>query len=38
VVVGRGARLFESADIELRLLEARPLVSGAVLMRYEVGD
>jgi len=34
VVVGRGARLFESADVPLRLLEARPFVSGAVLLRY----
>jgi dihydrofolate reductase len=34
VVVGRGARLFESADVTLRLLEARPFVSGAVLLRY----
>ncbi len=36
VVVGRGARLFESADAGLRLLETRPFVSGAVLLRYEV--
>jgi dihydrofolate reductase len=35
VVVGRGARLFESADVSLRLLETRPFVSGAVLLRYE---
>jgi dihydrofolate reductase len=34
VVVGRGTRLFESADLELRLLETRPFVSGAVLLRY----
>jgi dihydrofolate reductase len=34
VVVGRGARLFESADIRLRQLETRPFVSGAVLLRY----
>lgn len=34
VVVGRGARLFESADVELELLEARPFVSGAVLLSY----
>jgi len=34
VVVGRGARLFESADIKLKLLETRPFVSGAVLLRY----
>ena len=36
VVVGRGARLFEFADVELELLEARPFVSGAVLLRYAV--
>jgi dihydrofolate reductase len=36
VVVGRGARLFESADFELELLEARPFVSGVVLLRYAV--
>jgi len=34
VVVGRGARLFESADAPQRLLEARPFASGAVLLRY----
>ena len=34
VVVGRGARLFESVDVKLELLEARPFVSGAVLLRY----
>jgi dihydrofolate reductase len=34
VVVGRGARLFESADMPLRLLETRPFGSGAVLLRY----
>ena len=34
VVVGRGARLFESADVKLRLLETRPFTSGAVLLRY----
>jgi dihydrofolate reductase len=34
VVVGRGARLFESADVRLELLETRPFVSGAVLLRY----
>lgn len=38
VVVGRGARLFESADIKLRLLETRPFVSGAVLLRYAAAD
>ena len=36
VVVGHGARLFESADIELELLETRPFTSGAVLLRYAV--
>jgi dihydrofolate reductase len=36
VVVGRGARLFESADIRLRLLQTRAFVSGAVLLRYAV--
>ena len=34
VVVGRGARLFESAEVPLRLLEARPFISGAMLLRY----
>lgn len=34
VVVGRGARLFESTDLALELLETRPFVSGAVLLRY----
>ncbi len=34
VVVGRGARLFEAADVKLDLLETRPFVSGAVLLRY----
>lgn len=34
VVVGRGARLFESTLAPLRLLETRPFVSGAVLLRY----
>jgi dihydrofolate reductase len=38
VVVGRGARLFESADIKLRLLETRPFVSGAVLLRYATSE
>ena len=38
VVVGRGARLFESADIRLKLLETRPFVSGAVLLRYAATD
>jgi dihydrofolate reductase len=36
VVVGRGARLFESADVKLKLLETRPFVSGAVLLHYSV--
>jgi dihydrofolate reductase len=34
VVVGCGARLFESANVTLKLLETRPFVSGAVLLRY----
>jgi dihydrofolate reductase len=34
VVVGRGARLFESGEMPLRLLETRPFISGAVLLRY----
>jgi dihydrofolate reductase len=34
VVVGRGARLFESEAANLELLETRPFVSGAVLLRY----
>jgi dihydrofolate reductase len=38
VVVGRGARLFESADLELRLLETRPFVAGVVLLRYAAAD
>ena len=38
VVVGHGARLFESADIKLRLLETRPFVSGAVLLRYAAAE
>jgi dihydrofolate reductase len=38
VVVGRGARLFESADLQLRLLETRPFASGAVLLRYAAAD
>jgi hypothetical protein len=33
-VVGRGARLFESANVMLKLLETRPFVSGAVHLRY----
>lgn len=38
VVVGRGVRLFETADVPLRLLETRPFVSGAVLLRYARAD
>jgi dihydrofolate reductase len=38
VVVGTGARLFESDDIALALLEARPFVSGVVLLRYAPAD
>ena len=38
VVVGEGARLFESADLRLTLLETRPFVSGAVLLGYAAGD
>jgi dihydrofolate reductase len=34
VVVGRGARLFESGEAKLKLLETRPFVSGAVLLCY----
>ena len=34
VVVGQGARLFESSKVDLELLETRPFVSGAVLLRY----
>jgi dihydrofolate reductase len=34
VVVGRGARLFEGADLGLRLLDARPFPSGVALVRY----
>lgn len=38
VVVGRGARLFESVEVKLELLETRPFVSGAVLLRYAAGN
>ncbi|GAA2136348.1 dihydrofolate reductase family protein [Streptomyces synnematoformans] len=38
VVVGRGARLFESVDVRLELLETRPFTSGAVLLRYAAGS
>ena len=34
LVVGRGARLFESADTRLQLVESRSFRSGAVLLRY----
>ncbi len=34
VAVGHGARLFDAADVHLRLIETRPFVSGAVLLRY----
>ncbi|MQA92243.1 MAG: dihydrofolate reductase [Gemmatimonas sp.] len=34
VVIGHGARLFDSARAALELLEVRPFVSGAVLLRY----
>ncbi len=37
VVVGSGARLFDAApEMRLDLLETRPFVSGAVLLRYAV--
>ena len=38
VVVGRGARLFASADLGLRLLETRAFRSGATLLRYAAAD
>jgi dihydrofolate reductase len=38
VVVGRGAQLFESADARLELLETRPFISGAVLLRYRLAS
>jgi dihydrofolate reductase len=34
IVVGRGARLFDSGEVQLRLLETRPFISGVVLLRY----
>lgn len=38
VVVGRGRRLFETADMSaLGLTEARPFRSGVVLLRYRTG-
>ena len=38
VVIGDGARLFESTTVSLRLLESRRFTSGAVLLRYEADD
>jgi dihydrofolate reductase len=38
VVVGRGARLFESAELSLQLLETRPFSSGAVLLRFAADE
>jgi dihydrofolate reductase len=38
VVVGSGARLFESAQVRLELLETRRFTSGAVLLRYAALD
>lgn len=38
IVVGHGARLFTSTTPPLRLLEARPFDSGAVLLRYASGE
>lgn len=38
VVVGQCARLFESVDMRLELLETRPFASGAVLLRYAGGS
>ena len=37
VAVGRGTRLFESPDVKLELLQARPFASGTVLLRYRDG-
>lgn len=34
VTVGHGARLFDSAEVRLTLLETRPNTSGVVLLRY----
>jgi hypothetical protein len=34
VTVGHGARLFDSTDIKLELLETQAFRSGAVLLRY----
>jgi dihydrofolate reductase len=34
VVVGSGARLFDSGELHLKLLESRAFRSGAVLLRY----
>jgi dihydrofolate reductase len=38
VVVGRGARLFGSVPMDLGLVESRSFASGAVLLRYSVGN
>jgi dihydrofolate reductase len=38
VVVGRGARLFESADLGVELRETRQFPAGAVLLRYAVAE
>jgi dihydrofolate reductase len=38
VVVGRAARLFESTELSLHLLETRPFSSGAVLLRFAAGE
>ena len=39
VVVGHGAQLLDGAPgTSLELIEARPFASGAVLLRYAIGD
>ncbi len=38
VIVGHGARLFDSATAKLELLEVRAFVSGAALLRYSPGS
>lgn len=38
VVVGHGARLFESVELRLRLLETRTFRSGANLLRYAAAE
>lgn len=38
VLAGSGARLFAGPPLELRLIEARPFRSGAILLRYAVGS